>query len=281
MLSLILKITSNACLRGMKSSTGGERYAVYDFITFSCDKRDHGAYARKTYSNLIKDDGAKVKRESNSSDKTTLFRPTSDRSKLRRDFIESTIYLKFPGQGQRETPTSDANGLLILLFILGDKVNKAFRLEAIDVLERYLDGDTSMIVEILENKTMGKTKSYAKFASKVIDTSETLAARESHVMPQTSYVYAVTSDAFPGLVKIGRTDNLKARLISLNVSCAPSPHRYVAVAQTFDSERDERMAHAFFSSARKEGEFFNVTIEEVQGFFLNRITIPYNKELMA
>ena len=89
------------------------------------------------------------------------------------------------------------------------------------------------------------------------------------------------SDAFPGLIKIGRTDDLNARLKALNTSCAPSPHHYVAVSQTFDNVRDEKMAHAFFESCRKEGEFFEVTVEEVQRLFHNIITLQYNKELLA
>ena len=50
----------------------------------------------------------------------------------------------------------------------------------------------------------------------------------------------------------------------------------VAVAPTFDSIRDEALAHAFFSSARKEGGFFQ---EEVKAFFTNHITAQYHLEL--
>ena len=81
------------------------------------------------------------------------------------------------------------------------------------------------------------------------------------------FVYAVKSAAFPGLIKIGRTQNMRDRLSQLNTSCAPAPFVVVTVSQTLDYVRDERMAHDFFSSQRMEGEFFSVPESEVIDFF--------------
>jgi Meiotically up-regulated gene 113 len=84
---------------------------------------------------------------------------------------------------------------------------------------------------------------------------------------EVKYVYAVKSAAFPGLIKIGRTQNMKERLSQLNTSCAPSPFVIVVVSPTLDYVRDERLAHEFFSLQRKEGEFFSVPESEVIDYF--------------
>ncbi len=86
-------------------------------------------------------------------------------------------------------------------------------------------------------------------------------------MQATKYVYAVKSVAFPGLIKIGRTQNVRERLSQLNTSCAPCPFVVVVVSPTLDCVRDEKMAHEFFSLQRREGEFFSVSESEVIDFF--------------
>jgi hypothetical protein len=98
-------------------------------------------------------------------------------------------------------------------------------------------------------------------------------------MPPTCYVYATKSPAFPGLIKIGKTVDVANRLTTLNTSCAPAPHVIVAVAPTFDKDRDEKTAHAFFSSARREGEFFELEDKDVLDYFATHITAQYNTEL--
>ena len=81
------------------------------------------------------------------------------------------------------------------------------------------------------------------------------------------FVYAVKSAAFPGLVKIGRTQDMKTRLSQLNTACAPSPFVVLAVSPTLDYVRDEKRAHEFFSLQRTEGEFFRVNEAQVTDFF--------------
>ncbi len=170
-------------------------------------------------------------------------------------------------------------GLLVLFKCLGGRVSKAFKEETFSILQRYLDGDNTLNAEVDENKALGKRKSYQNFANKVGKRAQTYTEAMAEEMPQSSYVYGTRSEAFPNLIKIGRTINLAARLSSLNTGCAPAPHVIVAVAPTFDSIRDEALAHTFFSSARKEGEFFEVSQEEVRAFFTNHITAQYHREL--
>jgi hypothetical protein len=92
-------------------------------------------------------------------------------------------------------------------------------------------------------------------------------------------VYATKSPAFPGLIKIGKTMDVAARVTQLNTSCAPAPHVIVAVAPTFDHDRDEKTAHAFFSSSRREGEFFELHDSDVINYFATHITPQYNAEM--
>lgn len=243
-------------LRNMTASDGSQVFSVYDYMTQACGYKDTGATARAEFKRVIKDGSAN-----------------------KEEILSICYYVKFPGPGNRNTPCMTVQGLLVLTKCLGDKVSKAFKEEAFNILQRYLDGDTTMHSEIDENLSIGKRKSYEKFAEKVAKRAHFHKNALSDEMPPVSYVYGTKSEAFPNLIKIGRSVNPTARLSSLNTSCAPAPHVIVAVAPTFDSVRDEALAHAFFSSARTEGEFFNVSAEELRTFFTNNITAQYQTEL--
>ena len=255
MLMLKLLDKEGATLRGMEKD-GQMVFSVYDFIHRACDHKDDGANSRKILERLRKTGGD--------------FAPEID---------GLCIMCKFPGQGQRETPCMSVRGLMVLLNILGGKVSRAFREESFKILQRYLDGDTTMCIEIENNREIGEARSYAQFAGKVLKKAESYAEREAQQLPAVTFVYGSQSEAFPNLIKIGKAAALDARLSSLNTSCAPAPYRYVAVAQSFDNSRDEAMAHAFFASKRKEGEFFEVTAEEVNSFFISHIIPQYQLEL--
>ena len=256
MSELILNLASDASVRGMVAPDGTHRFSVYDFITIACQKVDAGAYARKTYSNLVKDG-----------------------SEFKEEIVSRVQRYHFPGGRGAATPTMTVEGLLKLLTILGDKISLAFRVEVFDILTRYLNGDTSLCTEIHENKDLGVTKSYAKITEKVLKRAQELIENEANMMPVVSFVYGTKSAAFPGLIRIGRTLNMNARLASLNTSCAPAPHRVVAVAPTLDSVRDERTAHEFFASRRIEGEFFNLTDAEVKAYFATHITCQLHLDM--
>ena len=172
-----------------------------------------------------------------------------------------------------------AEDLIDLIMILPGNTAKLIRKQFKYIIVRYLDGDRSLCHEIEANQTMGKTKSYAKFARQVLNNVGEIESQQAHAMPPTGYIYATRSPAFPGLVKIGKTVDVANRLISLNTSCAPAPHVIVAVAPTLDKDRDEKTAHAFFSSVRHEGEFFKLEDAEVLVYFANHITAQYNAEL--
>lgn len=259
MISLVLKLINTAdgsSVRAMIGPNGLHLFSVYDFMTISCCYGNSGASARTEFKRMIKEGG-----------------------RFKDQILALCTKMKFPGKGQRETPCMTVEGLLVLSHCLGDRISQAFKDETLSVLQRYLDGDTTMHAEIDENLRLGKRKSYEKFAGKVAKRAQTNHDTASQEMPPVSYVYGTKSEAFPDLIKIGRAANLPARLSSMNTGCAPLPHVILAAAPTFDSVRDEALAHAHFSSARMQGEFFCVSVEDVRAFFTNTITARYQLEL--
>ena len=192
------------------------------------------------------------------------------RGELAKDLAE----YHFSGQGQSRQPIITVDGAMKLMMMLPGKHAKSVRVQAADILSRYINGNESLVEEVYQNKMMGP----AAACSKLLEKAEGNAYHNQE-MPPVSYVYGTKSDAFPNLIKIGRTSNVSARLSSLNTGCAPNPHYTVAVAPTFNASRDEALAHTFFAHARREGEFFEVTVQEVKTFFANHILSQYQVEL--
>lgn len=57
---------------------------------------------------------------------------------------------KFPGKGQRETPVTDFQGFLEILVVLPGRLAARVREEAVRTLIRAMDGDLTLVDEILE-----------------------------------------------------------------------------------------------------------------------------------
>ena len=104
MASLVYKLKSSddPVIREMTLPFGDDRYAVYDAIQIFCGCSLNTATC--TFARLI-----------------------SDSSKHRMEVLNSCMYLKFPGKGQRDTPTMSLPGLQRLLMILGEKATPEFR----------------------------------------------------------------------------------------------------------------------------------------------------------
>ena len=183
---------------------------------------------------------------------------------------------KFPGQGQSEQPVITFRAAIKLVMMLPGKRAQHYRVKFSEIISRYLDGDISLCDEIKNNQSVGKKRSYSNFAQEVDQSIE-----EDGIdgMPQHQYVYATKSAAFPGLIKIGRTSNMMARLSQLNTGCAPAPHTIVCIVPTLDMYRDEYLAHEYFADFRKEGEFFEVSEFDVKEYFLDVLLLQYQKEL--
>lgn len=161
-----------------------------------------------------------------------------------------------------------------LIMVLPGKRAKSMRVQIADILSRYIQGSDSLIEEINHNKQVGPVQACSDLAQKAA-----AGASQYNAMPHVSYVYATKTPAFPGLLKIGKTGDLNARLYGLNTSCAPLPHVFVAIAPTFDNTRDEKAFQAFFSVARREGEFFELGEADLIAYFASHITAQFNVEL--
>ena len=126
--NLLLKLTSSASLRGMVSPDGLQVFSIYDFICLSTQKATTSSYGRVTYGRLI-----------------------SDASEFKDEVVTASHNLKFPGAGQRDTPTMTIRGLQRLLMILGGKVAAEFRVLVESTFTRVITGDTSLIEVIKAN----------------------------------------------------------------------------------------------------------------------------------
>ncbi len=137
---------------------------------------------------------------------------------------------------------------------------------------------------ILRQHCSNNVSSEASIPSIVQDKEKAIEKNNDKALPKeeppVEYVYAMESDAFPGLIKIGRTKNLMSRLQSSFTFTAPSPFRVLFSVETLCSERDESLAHLHFASQRECGEFFRVKAYEVQRFF-NRVIQPVFKSELA
>jgi hypothetical protein len=165
----------------------------------------------------------------------------------------------------------------LINWLPGDNA-KDFRGKASEVLTRYFAGDMTLIEEIETNKRVGARVACESFITNTI--ASVKREREAITsMPKSSWIYGTQSDAFPGLIKIGRSRNVKARISSGNTFCAPEPHVVVAAAPTFDAIRDEDATHEYFSDFRVQGEFFRISESSLQAYFTQVLTPIYHKEL--
>ena len=247
-------------IRGGVSDKDGEKiWSTFDFIDAVCGREIGDAYDKNIYFNICKNDQSQDVKNLVTQQKCNV--------------------LKVPGQGQRNTPAMTIHGLHSLLMILGGRVSEAFKDNTLKILQRYLDGDMSLCKEIEENKMVGKKRSYEKFMTTVLESAQEKMNEELKDIPVTAYIYAFYSDAFPGLLKIGRSQNVNARLSSANTFAAPKPYRVLCMAPTFDAVRDEATTHAHFAKFRREGEFFEVSHAEVKAYFKTAITAWYDHEL--
>ena len=112
---MILKLivgVENA-IGGMPSTDGTQRFSVLDFLTIAYlyeeeatnqDKKNAAGSARKCFSRLIAED-----------------------SEHRDEILSNVVYLKFPGQGQKDTPTMTLACLQKLMLLVGGTFGRKAR----------------------------------------------------------------------------------------------------------------------------------------------------------
>lgn len=190
----------------------------------------------------------------------------------------STLQYKFKGQGQQDQPVIQLNGALKLIMWLPGETAKSLRTKAADILTKYFSGDLSLTAEIEHNKMIGAPAACQLFVTSTLAHAK---RKRATSMPSASWIYGTQSDAFPGLIKIGRSINVKARISSGNTFCAPTPHIVIAAAPTFNAVRDEQAAHEHFADFRAAGEFFSISVDSLKSYFSEVTTPLYKSELQA
>jgi hypothetical protein len=122
----MFSIGSNQPIRGLITEGNEERYSVYDFMVNWCGYSVQSA--SKQFSRWI-----------------------SDSSKVKQEIDAATTYVKFPGKGQRETPTMTLSGLERLFLLMSGKLAAEFRKLVEDTFRRVMAGDRSLIQVIEAN----------------------------------------------------------------------------------------------------------------------------------
>ena len=135
---LQLLVGDNNTVRGIRDAEGKQRFSVYDCLTIlflynikdgkEQDENKAANNARKFFSALVADD-----------------------SEYRGEILANVVYMKFPGQGQRETPTMTLAGLQKLVLHIGGKFGTKYRELLNDTFRRVMAGDDSIIKEVQAN----------------------------------------------------------------------------------------------------------------------------------
>ena len=68
------------------------------------------------------------------------------------DVATGCCNFKFPGQGQRPTPTADARQITAIIMLLPGTAAAAFRRKCADIMVRFMGGDPSLVAEIAANR---------------------------------------------------------------------------------------------------------------------------------
>ena len=134
---LKLLVGDENAIRGMHATDGLQRFSVYDFLTVAYlyeeegtnqNKKNATGSARKCFSRLITED-----------------------SEHRDEILSNVVYMKFPGQGQKDTPTMTLAGLQKLMLLVGGAFAKKARDLLNDTFRRVMAGDLSIIEEVQAN----------------------------------------------------------------------------------------------------------------------------------
>ena len=132
MSALLLKLIDSRpdgpALRGGLDKDGNAAFSLFDLGNLACNKERDSTYGKNNFYRLTKE-GSDYKTE------VDLF----------------TVYLKFPGSGQRQTPCASIRGLQRYLMILGGKVAADFREIVEGTFTRVMAGDQSLIEVINAN----------------------------------------------------------------------------------------------------------------------------------
>ena len=94
---------------------------------------------------------------------------------------------------------------------------------------------------------------------------EVFKLRRMHIMSSNKIVYVLINPAMPGYVKIGRTTDIKQRLLGLDNTSMPLPFECFYASLVRDDIFVEKQLHKTFEDnrTRKNREFFEISPERV------------------
>lgn len=105
------------------------------------------------------------------------------------------------------------------------------------------------------------------FFKEVLELTSQDKERDKMRFPKVSYVYAVHSASFPGVFKIGMTQNIKCRLSTLNCSMPIHPFLLVCRFVSMNPSHDEAEAHNFFAEYKLKKEHFTIPVWKLNEYF--------------
>ena len=122
-----------------------------------------------------------------------------------------TTDFKFPGRGQRDTPVTDARGIVRIIMLLPCRTAAPIRAKAADVLVRYLGGDPSLVPEIQANRELQEhlaredPEHPARIFGEAVESRVHPPPIEYNLAPELKGAppYALRSGVYPGLFKTG------------------------------------------------------------------------------
>lgn len=125
MSALLLKLMNSGAdgpaLRGTIDKDGNPAFSLFDLGNIACKREKDNTYGKNTF-----------------------YRLTKEGSEYKIEVDSFTVYLKFPGAGQRETPCASIRGLQRYLMLLGGKVAAEFRELIEGTFTRVMAGDQSL-----------------------------------------------------------------------------------------------------------------------------------------
>ena len=158
--------------------------------------------------------------------------------------------------------------IMLLINALNSGTAVVFRQRFMAIIQRYVEGDTTLFVEIDENKAMGVEAATGKLLAECH--ADAIQAEEEEETRE-GFIYGAVSDAFPGHIKIGFTYDLQQRLADANTFCALKPFHMAVTARTTYPRRAEARAHARFAPYRRAGEFFEMQVDELQRYMMEAV----------
>ena len=182
--------------------------------------------------------------------------------------LKARLMFKLWAFHQKPIAVMPLKDIMLLINALNSGTAVVFRQRFMAIIQRYVEGDTTLFVEIDENRAMGVEAATGKLLAECH--ADAIQAEEEEEIRE-GFIYGAVSDAFPGHIKIGFTYDLQQRLADANTFCALKPFHMAVTARTTYPRRAEARAHARFAPYRRAGEFFEMQVDELQRYMMEAV----------